>query len=210
MNNSLDDLQLKSDRILFVEGNDDSNLIRKMLAELSFESIQVIPVGGKYEFSAYIQAVLGRASTDGIVLRSIAVLRDADDYPDRAMQSLSDALKSLGLQPPKAHNDFSASSPSVGIFIMPDGESPGSVEHLCWRSVKDTPAAQCVDTYMECLKESQALQSKQRAKTQVHAYLAAQEEPSTTVGVGARKGYWPLDHRAFAPLKEFLSELAMI
>ena len=181
-----------------------------MLRSWDIDGVQVIEVGGKFKFKSALQTVMDDATSMRIDLSAIGVMRDADDHPERAFQSVTDALRSLDLPAPGSHGAFAQGSPSVGVFILPDGDSPGAVEDLCWQAVKDTPAGQCSTTYLECLEELGALTSKNTAKTLVHTYLAAQKDPSTSVGVGARKDYWPFDHTAFAPIGEFLRRLAAV
>ena len=44
-------------------------------------------------------------------------------------------------------------------------------------------------------------------KARVHAWLATRPEPHVSVGFAAQKGYWDLDHAAFAGVREFLKAL---
>ena len=201
---------LKSDRVLLVEGTDEFNLIGAMLHSWNIDHVQVIGVGGKDRIKTNLEIVISDALAMGIELSAIGVLRDADAHPTRALQSVTDALRSLDLPTPDSHGDIMHGSPSVGVFILPDGTSPGAVEDLCWEAVQETSAGKCSTVYLECLEESGALASKNPAKTLVHSYLAAQEDPSSRVGEGALKGYWSFDHPAFDPLRDFVSRLAVI
>ena len=182
----------------------------EMIRRWNIGGIQVIEVGGKYKFQSKLDALLSHARSRGLQLSAIGVMRDADNSPKGALQSVLNALRSVGLSAPISQGAFVPGDPSVGIFILPDGESQGSVEGLCWASVKDTPAAQCSTSYLKCLQDSEALKSRNPAKTLVHAYLAAQEDPYARVGEGALKGYWPFDHPVFDPLKRFVCRLAVI
>ena len=201
---------LNSDRVLLVEGTDEVNLIGAMLSSWDIGRVQVIEVGGKDKTKTNLEIVISDARAMGIELSAIGVLRDADAFPNRALQSVTDALRSLNLPAPNAHGAFIQGLPSVGVFILPDGTSPGAVEDLCWKAVADTAAGKCSTVYLECLEESGALASKNPAKTLVHSYLAAQVDPSARVGEGALKGYWSFDHLVFNPLKDFVRRLAAI
>ena len=181
-----------------------------MLQSWNIDHVQIIGVGGKEKIRTNVEIVLADARAMGIELSSVGVLRDADAHPTRAYQSVTGALRSLNLPVPDSHGALTRGSPSVGVFILPDGNSPGAVEDLCWKAVEDTPTGKCSEFYVECLEGSRALASKNVAKTLVHAYLAAQVDPSARVGEGALKGYWPFDHAAFDPLKEFVRRLATI
>jgi hypothetical protein len=181
-----------------------------MIDRWSIAGLQVLPVGGKYGFKSGLEATLANARARNLELLAIGILRDADDDPGLAFASVSDTLRTIRLPVPQSVGQLLKGSPSMGVFILPDGQSPGAVEQLCWRSVSDTAAGLCSTGYLECLQNAAALMSPNPAKTLVHSFLAAQEDPSTTVGVGARKGYWPLDHSAFTEIREFLERLASI
>lgn len=201
---------LTSTRLLLVEGLDEVNMVNRMLSDWNVSGIQVVDIGGKYRFKPSFEALLSQARSRSLELSAIGVLRDADDSPERAVQSVENSLQSLSLPAPHSHAGFTEGTPSVGIFIVPDGGSKGSVEDLCWASVESSPAAQCAASYLDCLQRSDALQSKNNAKTLVHAYLSAQDDPCARVGEGALKGYWSFDHPVFAALKEFVFRLAVI
>ena len=203
-------ISVKSNRLVLVEGEDERNLLTKMLAEWNIQGIQTIPVGGKDNFRAGLEQVMESARATETGLLAIGVLRDADEYPDRAFQSVAGSVRSQGLNTPSSHSVVAQGQPSTGIFILPDGTNPGAIEDLCWRSVEDTATAQCCSNYLACLEVSNALLSPNVGKTLVHAYLASQQDPSARVGEGALQGCWPLDHPAFEPLKDFLHHLVTI
>ena len=60
-------------------------------------------------------------------------------------------MRAVGYKPPDAHAEFSNDTPSIGVFIVPDGSQSGAIETLCRRSVEGEDAAKCADEYMECL-----------------------------------------------------------
>ena len=189
---------------------DEVNLTAEMLRSWNIGGVQVMDVGGKDKFKSEIDALMSYSRSRGLQLSAIGVLRDADDSPESALQSVTDALRALSLPAPGSHGAFEQGTPSLGVFILPDGTSTGAVEDLCWKAVEDTPAGKCSNAYLECLEESGTLASKNPAKTLVHSYLAAQEDPSSRVGEGALKGYWCFDHPAFNPLRDFVRRLAVI
>ena len=203
-------IAVESDRLVLVEGEDERNLLTRMFAEWNIQGIQTVSVGGKNNFRAGLEQVMESARATETGLSAIGLLRDADEYPDRAFQSVADSLRSQGLNTPSSHGVVTKGQPSMGIFILPDGANPGAIEDLCWRSVEDTAAAQCCSNYLACLEVSNALLSPNVGKTLVHAYLASQEDPSARVGEGALQGRWPLTHPAFEPLKDFLHHLVTI
>ena len=200
-------IEILQDRLLLVEGRDESHLLGKLIETCFSDNgprIQVMDIGGKTMLGRNLKAVaLSRPS-----LRSIGIVRDADASPSDSFKSVRDSVQQAGYTPPSAHAGFSDASPSIGIFIVPDGNEPGAIETICRRSVQDDEVAKCVDVYMECLTPHNALQSTIPDKTFTHAYLAATHDPVARVGEGALQDVWNFQSPAFASLRQFIHDLA--
>ena len=203
-------LTIRSDRLLLVEGQDEVNLfdalLKHCLGTEGRRDVQIIEAGGRHRFRHRIVAITTEVKSR-LPLRSLGAIRDADDNARGAFQSVSDALRHAGYEPPSAHGAVSDGDPPVGIFILPDGAGTGAVETLCRRSVAGGEASRCVEAFIDCLKEQRALRSRNEDKTFAHAYLAAGEDPVARVGEGARQGAWDFDSEAFAELSAFLRKL---
>lgn len=204
-------LKFHSDCLLLVEGRDEVNLFNALLGQ-RFDAepeIQVIAAGGRDKFPANLKAIHNMALARP-TLRAIGVVRDADEDAGAAFQSVCDHLRNVGYQPPPAHGKFSGGVPAIGVFIVPDGEAPGAVETLCRRSRVGDDVSGCVDEYMKCLHEHEAMRSTNVDKTFAHAYLAAMGDPVARVGEGALQGAWDFGSPAFSELSGFLRSLAAI
>lgn len=204
-------MRIESERLLLVEGPDDRNLFEALIRHRfggDPPDVQVVEAGGSSAFKARIDAVRRAARQAGKNLRTLCIVRDADLDPAGAWQSVRGAVASSNLQPPDRHAAFSDASPSVGIFIMPDGVSKGTLETLCRRSVADEPAADCVERYLTCLDEHDATSSRNRDKSFAHAYLASRRDPVARVGEAAQQDVWDFDHPAFAALVRLLYSLS--
>ena len=202
-------VRISTDRLLLVEGKDEMNLFDALM-KCCFDKdpgVQVIVAGGRDRFPRNMQAIRAAAMSRA-TLRSIAVVRDADDDAHGAFQSVCDHLRYAGYVPPSNHAGFSDGTPSIGVFIVPDGSGRGALETLCRRSVEGTNAALCVDEYLRCLERHDAMGSRNADKSFAHAYLAAMEDPVARVGEGARQGVWSLESPAFAALARFLRNLS--
>ena len=202
-------LEIVADRLLLVEGRDEANLFDAFI-EHRFggerrSEIQIIAAGGKNKFSGNLNAI-ARASRN-VRVRAIGAVRDADDDAGGAFRSVCDHLSNAGYEPPAAHGGLSDATPAVGVFIVPDGDTPGAVETLCRRSREGDAVSGCVEGYMSCLHEHGAMRSGNRDKTFAHAYLAATDDPVARVGEGALQGAWDFDSDAFADLSAFLRQL---
>ena len=200
-------LKIEKDRLLLVEGRDEVNLfdalIRRRFGEERRSEIQVIDAGGRDRFPGNLNAIT-LASRN---VRAVGAVRDADDDAGGAFRSVCDHLRNAGYAPPAAHGGFSDATPAVGVFIVPDGDTPGAVETLCRRSREGDAVSGCVEGYMSCLHEHEAMRSGNRDKTFAHAYLAATDDPVARVGEGALQGAWDFDSDAFADLAAFLRQL---
>ena len=202
-------LEISADRLLLVEGRDEAYLfealLRHCLGAVWQQKIQIIEAGGRSAFRGNIATI--RAEAESRPLRAIGVIRDADDSAGNAFQSVCDALRHAAYDPPGAHGEISDGEPPVGVFILPDGASSGAIETLCRRSVAGGAASQCVEAFIDCLKEQRTLRSRNEDKTFTHAWLAATKDPVARVGEGARQGVWNFDDPAFGKLSAFLRTL---
>ena len=203
-------IEILEDRLLLVEGRDEFHLLGKLIETCFSDNeprIQVMDIAGKTTLGTRLKAMhadaLSRPS-----LRSIGIVRDADTSATASFQSVRDSVEQAGYAAPPAHAEFSDASPSIGIFIVPDGNEPGAIEAICRRSVQDDEAARCVDAYIECLATHNALNSTIPDKTFAHAYLAATNDPVARVGEGALQGVWNFQSPAFANLRKFIHDLA--
>ena len=201
--------RIRSDRLLLVEGRDEVNLFDALMKHrLDAEpTVQVIDAGGKDRFSKNLRALQADARSRPPLL-AIGVVRDADDDAAGAFRSVCDHIRNVGYEPPAAHGEFSDATPSIGVFIVPNGKDPGAIETLCRRSREGDEVARCVDEYLRCLDGNEAMRSTNADKSFAHAYLAAMQDPVARVGEGARQGVWDFDSAAFAELSEFVRKLA--
>lgn len=202
-------IQISEDRLLLVEGRDEFHLF-KQLIETCFSGrpgIQVMDIGGKTTLGRNLRTVY-TAALSRSSLRAIGIVRDADTNATASFQSARDSVQQAGYTPPPIHAGFSDANPSIGIFMVPDGSEPGTLETICRRSVQDEKAAWCVAAYIECLETHNALKSNIPDKTFTPAYLAASRDPVARVGEGALQGVWDFQSPAFADLRKFIDDLA--
>ena len=206
-------IKITAPHLLLVEGKDEELFFRAFLeSELPGEApkFQVIPLG-KGRFRPRLQGLAIDIRQSSV--KSVGVVRDADENPAGALQSVCDALVAAGFPTPGSHGEIVGTSPRVGVFVMPDGRSPGALEALCQQSVASEPAGSCVLEYLDCLKmregwgDGTERNTAQRDKAFVHAYLASRGDPVARTGEGAKQGVWDFGHGAFGPITDFLREL---
>ena len=180
-------VELTADRLLLVEGKDEVNLLGKLIKNClkdDGQDIQILDVGSKDNFKPNLMGIKVAAQARP-TLRSVGIIRDADCNAESSFISVYNSLRAVGYEPPAAHAEFSDATPSIGVFIVPDGSQPGAIETLCRRSVEGKAATECVDEYLECLKTRKGLRLKNEDKSFAHAYLAATKDPVARVGEGA-------------------------
>ena len=111
-------LEIRSNRLLLVEGRDELNLfdalLRRRLGAEMRQNVQIIDVGGKDQFPNSIAAI-SVAAVSRPPLRALAVIRDADDDAEAAFRSVCDGLRRAGYAPPAAHGQMSGGNPSAGV-----------------------------------------------------------------------------------------------
>jgi hypothetical protein len=163
-------------------------LFTELLVNLDLTDIQVIEVSGKDKFPSKLEALVKKSSGYSKIT-SIGIVRDADDDPVGAFQSVCDAMSSLDLPKPKTPLQPVAGPPQITVMIVPDSATKGMIENVCLASVSDDPAMACVDQYFECLAEKQpdTPASSATAVPKVHAFLASRYTPDLNLGIAAQK-----------------------
>ena len=203
-------LQVEKNRVLLVEGVEDQRFLSALLR--LGRDVQIVPTGGKDRLRVVLDLVVGQArKLDGLL--ALGVVRDADDSADRAFASVADALRSRSLRPPDRHGEYSeGSGPAVGVFIAPDGMSPGSMETLLVRSVEDEAEARCTEEYLDCVTAAREApwNAAKRDKAFAYSYLAVSLDPEERHSVGAAQGIWKRESPAFADLIQFVKHLSEV
>ncbi len=163
-------------KILLVEGKDEVYVFGELLSDLNlYDGIQLIDMGGKDQFEDRIQELVNtRSGFENI--KSIGIVRDADNHPKATFDSICSVLKKVKLPKPKAPLQPAEGPPKVAIMIIPDEHSKGMLENVCLDSVSDDPAMVCVDEFFDCLKANHPVLSENVIpKARVRAFLASRE-----------------------------------
>lgn len=198
-------ISISEPNILVVEGDEDKAFFEALIQHLGLFKIQVMPIGGKKQLKANLMAL--RMHSEFQTVRSLGIIRDADDNPEAAFQSVRDGLQAAGLPAPDRPLSRVGSNPSVMVMILPDINTPGALEDLCIQAVANDPALPCVEQYFECLKQQTPSFPKNLAKAKIQAFLASREEAGKRLGEAAQAGYWPWDSKVFDQLKDFLKQI---
>ncbi|MBW1617038.1 MAG: hypothetical protein JRJ49_11055 [Deltaproteobacteria bacterium] len=196
--------------LLAVEGKDECNFFKALLKHLNIKHVQLVDIGGKDRFKAEFGYLYGREGFSSI--KQIGFVRDAEEKPAQsAFQSICGILKKKGLPTPDKPNQVAETQGlKIGVYIMPDNKGAGMLENLCLQTIKDKPINDCIQNYIQCLKQYQTKKEKQKyneAKSRVQTYLASRVPIKNSLGLGALKGYWNFEHQCFQNIKQFLKQL---
>ncbi len=197
--------EIRCPKLLVVEGKDEELFFSALCQHLGLNDIQVLPIGGKTQL---------RRNLDGLTkvtgfseVKALGIIRDADNDPKAAFQSVCSALGSVGLPVPDQPLVPACGHPCVCVMILPDSQSTGALEDVCLRTIHGTPTMQCVNQLFCCLQQQGLPLPNNLSKAKVMAYLACQAEPDKRLGESAQAGYWDWNHPAFEDLKNFLRRL---
>jgi hypothetical protein len=204
----MDKIEIKADRLLLVEGNDDQNFFQKLIEDIGPDGIQIISMKGKENFG--IPNLKSIINTPGFrEVKSLGIVLDADENANNTFSSICTVLRECGLPVPAQPMQIISASLKVGVLVIPPGVAKGEIEDLCLAAIKEYNELECIENYFSCLKEKLPLDKFPRdlSKAKVQAFLASREESVPHLGVAAQKGFFPLDHNIFEDIKIFLRSL---
>ncbi len=198
--------EIVASKQLLVEGEDDKRIFECLLRQTGSEDFQVTQFGGKHNLRAFLVNLT--AMDDFSTVKSIGIVRDADDNAKGVVQSIRDSLRRSDLPSPRSTLQMvkGDSRPDVVYLVVPHGDERGAIEDVCLKSVQKDHL-RCVDKYMQCLDEVTPNGYEPVSKSLAHAYLATRERPGLRVGEAADAGYWDFDSPSFQPLRELISLL---
>ncbi len=206
---ALDCKRIHEPNLLVVEGREEELFFTELIEHLGLRCLQVLEIGGKTRLRGRLKGLFPQNRDDEQVI-SLGVVRDADDSPEGALDSVKSALGAAGLAVPDATLIPAGRNPRVSIMILPGPGQKGKLEDLCLKSVKDTCPMTCVEEHFQRLQDQCELIPKDISKAKVEVYLGSQEIPDLRLGHAAAKGYWPFDHDAFDQLRDFLSQVCEV
>ena len=194
---------------ILVEGKSPQNFFDAFARHLRLPNMpQIQDFGGVSELRGFLGSFVRTPKFD--TGNSIGIVRDAEECAASAFQSVTNSLLHAGLPAPEAPGEIGAHSSSglaVRVLILPGDGKPGMLETLLCRSIADASANRCIDDFLDCANSlpNSAIRTPDKARAQID--LATQPLPQVSVGVAAKKGYWRLDHEAFAKVRSFLTAL---
>ena len=200
---------IEQESLLLVEGIEDARFFDAFLKQgLDKDNVQIVQVGGKDNFREFITKLI-KVADNFPNLRSLGMVRDADDNPEAAFLSLRGALRDAGFPAPaQPWSAIATDGLTVSMAILPDGSSQGDLEELCLRSIEtqNRGAINCIESYIDCMKQG-GTSSSPLSKAKLYAYLAAGSKPGLRIGEAAESGVWDWHSPAFQELRQFLQNI---
>lgn len=105
-------------KLLIVEGNHERDFFEAWFVHSGITDIQVMPIGGKTFLPGNMKALKKQANFANVA--SLVIIRDADDQPLGAFQSVYAAIEGAGLVPPPVIEQFiTYENIKIAVMIMP-------------------------------------------------------------------------------------------
>ena len=193
---------------VIVEGNDEIRVFESLSRHLNTRDLELRHYGGNKNLRRFLKAFSG--SSDFGLVRSLAIVADANSDRNGREQQIRSALSNAGLPAPaRSLEPVSNGDLKVAYLIVPHNIAGTMLEDVCLESVKTDPAMECVDRYFECISQAdiQGPREVWMSKARVHAFLASRDRPNLRLGEAAESGLWAFDTDAFGPLKDLLNIL---
>ena len=177
-----------AERVLLVEGPDDKHTVLNLCGVSSnMPRFCILDKDGKDNL---LKSVRGEILAEDRV--AIGILMDANDDLNARWQAVAGRIRDAGIQPPNAPSLYGTviqGSPRVGVWLMPDNNSPGELENFVERMI---PANDFVwplsQEYIDGIpKAERKFAEGKTLRAKVHAWLAARNEPrkmGQAIGVG--------------------------
>jgi hypothetical protein len=186
---------------LLVEGVIPYSFFEAFLSHYNLPGFQIQNFGGNNELKGFIGA-LKRITGFKQMVTSLAIVRDAETDPIAAFRSVCFSLNNEDLPVPIGSGNLVQGPPKIGIYILPDSDSPGMLESLCLRAVIDDPVMPCVNEYFDCMNRIEERVIKDKARLQ--AFLASRQKPGLILGQAAIEGYLNFGSIEYEGLRAFL------
>src|SRR5699024_5370301 len=107
--NNEEDSIISKTKLLLVEGKDELAFFQELIKRneilsLKKDDIQIVSLGGVQKFKTELEALKNRTGFENV--KSMAIIRDADESKESALQSLRKILSNTGFSAPKNQLEY--------------------------------------------------------------------------------------------------------
>jgi hypothetical protein len=211
-------IEINKTKLILAEGREVQGFIEWICKKCrSTNDIQVMNFGGISELRLFIKNLVNMDRYDEV--ESVAVVRDAEEDADSAIDSIKSALgnNELGddkLPVPNEPFTFqSAHGKKVAYMILsdPNDSSKGTLEDLCLAMVDKQPIFECINSFFECAQEKcepeKILQNLPKRKVRCYLSTLAPKFIGANIGEAAERGAWDISHEFLLRFKHIIEEL---
>jgi hypothetical protein len=199
-------VEIIKSKILIVEGEDEKRFLNSLLSCLSITNIQILPIGGKTLIRQNLKALL--LTTNFNYINTLGIIRDADNDPAGAFQSVCDAIRKINLVAPNDQLVLTNSSPKTAVMILPAPGEKGMLEDICLNAISSSPEMACITQYLGCIHEKTDRLPNNLSKAKLYSYIASSNNPELRLGEAAEKGVFNWDNPSFQQVISFLKLLS--
>lgn len=194
-------------KILLVEGWDEYYFIEMLLKHCNITDIDIRIAGGSSKFKDKFPTLI--KTTGFYNVKAIAILRDAETNMQSTLDSMNNVLSTCGFTPPLVPGTFSAGTPRVGYYLIPNNSDNGMLEDLLLQSKSSSQVMECINAFTQCIDEKLAPEERplNRPKAKMLMYLSTCRENVYGIGLAAQKHYWDFDSEKLQQLKEFVKQI---
>lgn len=209
---------IQKTKLLIVEGNHERDFFCAWFLHSGITDIQVLPIGGKTRLKGALPPLVKQDFFTTSVV-SLVIVRDADDDPTAAFQSVCSDLSAVADPmtlpiPPMVEQFVTQNELKVAVIITPCNGRCGALEELLMETAAADPLSAAATTYIDeavaLLNETHTRPAPpihKHGKAKIHAFLATFEEPDKDPGKAALAGAWDFDHPALAPIRTILEQM---
>jgi hypothetical protein len=190
---------------MLVEGADDLNMCYHLF---KYHGIEILGKGQVQTTSPQRIEVVNMEGLDKLLagipkevhkldLKHLGILVDADENCASRWQTVRDILVKCGYETVPAIPDPCGTiireddGPAVGIWIMPDNQLPGMLEHFCRFLVPEDDRlwVTAENALQYAIEQERRFHEQHTMKAHLHTWLAWQEDPGRPIGQAIAKKY---------------------
>lgn len=165
-------------KLLLVEGIDDEEVVNHIRGR--HRQLPEFKILNKKGLPGLLDSISLEIKVSGRI--ALGIMVDTNESLHARWQAISDRLKAVNVPLPSQLNSTGTiinHSPRVGIWLMPDNESPGELEDFVKTLIPSSdpvwPRAQ--DYINNIPPDDREFKAKKIVRAQVHAWLAARSSP---------------------------------
>lgn len=167
-----------SDRVLLVEGADDKHVVLQLCNR--HQAMPEFYIQDKDGIAVLLEGIGSEIMAPG--RKAVGILVDANDNLDARWSAVANRLRAENIEVPSSPERTGTiidSTPRVGIWLMPNNESPGELENFVSEMIPDDdPVWPLPENYIDGIpRADRKFAEKKILRAKIHAWLATREDP---------------------------------